>query len=45
MPADFLANDYGAIAHAMRQNAAAPSKVMLRFWGRLSFLLTRPSLS
>ena len=32
MPADFLANDYEAIARAMRQNAAAPSKVLLRFW-------------
>ena len=32
MPADFLANDYEAIARVMRQNAAASSKVLLRFW-------------
>jgi hypothetical protein len=32
MPADFLANDFEAIARAMRQNAAASSKVLLRFW-------------
>ena len=32
MPADFLANDFEAIARAMRQNAAPPSKVLLRFW-------------
>ena len=38
MPADFLANDFEAIARAMRQNAAAPSKVLLRFWRRLSHL-------
>ncbi len=38
MPADFLANDYDAIARAMRQNAAPSSKVVLRFWRRLSFL-------
>ena len=31
MPADFLANDYEAIARTMRQNAAASSKVLLRF--------------
>ena len=38
MPADFLDNDYKAIARAIRQNAAAPSKVLLRFWRRLSHL-------
>ncbi len=38
MSADFLANDFEAIARAIRQNAAAPSKVVLRFWRRLSFL-------
>ena len=40
MPADFLANDFKAIARSMRQNAAIPSKskVLLRFWRRLSHL-------
>ena len=32
MPADFLANDFGAIARAMRQNAAPAPRVVLRFW-------------
>ncbi len=38
MPADFLANDFEAIARAMRQNAAASSKVLLRFWSLIRLL-------
>ena len=38
MPADFLANDFEAIARAMRQNAATPSKVLLRFWNFIRLL-------
>ena len=38
MPADFLANDFEAIARAMRQNAAASSKVLLRFWSFIRLL-------
>ena len=38
MPADFLANDFEAIARTMRQNAAASSKVLLRFWSFIRLL-------
>ena len=38
MPADFLANDFGAIARAMQREAASPPSV-LHFWDML-FLLT-----
>ena len=38
MPADFLANDFEAIARTMRQNAAASSKVLLRFWSLVRLL-------
>ncbi len=38
MPADFLANDFGAIARAMRREAAPAPKVVLRFWRQLSLL-------
>ena len=38
MPVDFLANDFGAIAHAIRQDAAASSKVLLRFWNLVRLL-------
>ncbi|MBK1657793.1 hypothetical protein [Paracraurococcus ruber] len=34
---DFLADDFGAIARAMRRDAAAPPRVLLHFW----HLLTR----
>jgi hypothetical protein len=39
MPADFLANDFGAIARAMRRETPAAPRVVLHFW-RLTSLLT-----
>jgi hypothetical protein len=38
MPADFLANDFAAIARAMRRETTPAPKVMLRFWFRASLL-------
>jgi len=38
MPADFLANDFGAIARAMRRETAPAPKAVLRFWFRASLL-------
>jgi hypothetical protein len=32
MPADFLANDFGAIARAMRQESPPPPTAVLHFW-------------
>ena len=37
MPADFLANDFAAIARAVRQETLSPPAV-LYFWDMLSFL-------
>ena len=39
MPADFLANDFGAIARAMRREASAARKVVLHM-RRLTTVLT-----
>ncbi|MDO9713633.1 hypothetical protein [Paracraurococcus lichenis] len=33
---DFLANDFGAIARAMRREAAVATKVVLHFWYMLT---------
>ena len=41
MPADFLANDYEAIARAMRQNAAPTPRVVLRFWSKANLLTSQ----
>ncbi len=38
MTADFLANDFAAIARSMRREAASPPEVVLHFWGMLSRL-------
>ena len=38
MPADFVANDFVAIARAMRPETATASKVVLHFWRLLSLL-------
>ena len=37
MPADFFANDFGAIARAMQRNTSSPPAV-LHFWDMLSLL-------
>ena len=37
MPADFLANDFGAVARAMRRETLSPLAV-LHFWDMLSLL-------
>ena len=37
MPADFLANDFGAIARAMQREKSSPPAV-LHFWGMLTLL-------
>jgi hypothetical protein len=37
VPADFLANDFGAIARAMRRETA-PRAAVLHFWDMLTFL-------
>ena len=37
MPADFLANDFGAIARAMRRETA-PRAAVLHFWDMLTLL-------
>lgn len=38
MQADFVANDFAAIARALRQQVAPPPKVLLRFWRLLTLL-------
>jgi hypothetical protein len=37
VPADFLANDFGAIARAMQRETSSPPAV-LHFWDMLTFL-------
>ena len=37
MPADFLANDFGAIARAMQRETSSP-RAVLYFWDMLSLL-------
>ena len=38
MPADFLANDFGAIARAIRRETSSPPTAVLHFWDLLSIL-------
>ena len=41
MPADFLANDFAAIARAMRREAASPSAAVLHFWDMFALATTK----
>jgi hypothetical protein len=38
VPADFLANDFGAIARTMREETSSPPAAVLYFWNMLSLL-------
>ena len=38
MPADFLANDFGAIARAIQRERASPPGAVLHFWDMLALL-------
>ena len=38
MPADFLANDFGAIARAMRRETSSPPAAVLHFWDAFALL-------
>jgi hypothetical protein len=38
VPADFLANDFGAIARAMRRETAPTPMAVLHFWDQLNLL-------
>ena len=38
MPADFLANDFVAIARAMQRETSSPRAAVLHFWDMLTFL-------
>ena len=38
MPADFLANDFGAIARAVRWEISLPPAAVLHFWNMLTVL-------
>ena len=38
MPADFLANDFGAIARAMQGELPPPTSAVLHFWDMFGFL-------
>ena len=38
MPADFIANDFGAIARAMRQETSSPPAAVLLSWDKLTLL-------
>jgi hypothetical protein len=38
VPAEFLANDFGAIARAMRRETSSPPKALLHFWDTFALL-------